>query len=140
MVSDFHHGFRYQRRRAHTFERANGPGALLWTVHDGGVELDHAVGIRQTAITDAVVGRIELDDIYTCDHRVEHIRTAGDHRERLHHRRHVPAILKPVPVSGRDYKRLNDTLLQDHRKTDPRNSPTGHEVTALYFGHVVLVL
>ena len=77
MVGRVHHQLRHLRRRAHAFDRRDAAGALLRPVHAARIELDDAVGVRQPAVADAVVGRIELDDVDAGDERVEDVGAAA---------------------------------------------------------------
>jgi len=67
-------------------------------VHARGIELHDAVRIRQAAVADAVVERIELHDVDSRDESVEHIRTLRDQGPRFFDARHVAAILESIAV------------------------------------------
>jgi hypothetical protein len=67
-------------------------------MHDGRIELNHSVSVRQTAEADAVVEWIELDDIHTCNHCVEHIRTASDHLESFLDGGYIAAVFEAIAV------------------------------------------
>src|ERR1044072_4670475 len=105
VIGVFHHGFCDQGRRAHAFERRHGAGLFPWSMHDGRVELDHAVSVRQSAVSDAVVEWIELDDIYSGDYGFEHIGATAHHLKSLLHGSNIPAVLEPVALSRRDDQR-----------------------------------
>ncbi len=73
MVGLLEHRLGDERRRAHAFEGGDAAGALRRPVHAARVELHDAVGIRQPAVADAGVGRIELAEVDAGDQRVEHV-------------------------------------------------------------------
>ena len=73
------------RRRLDVFERANRARPLGGPVHAGGVELYHALRVRQAAIADGVVVGIELLDLHAFDHRVERVGALHQHVERFLH-------------------------------------------------------
>ena len=110
VVGRVHDELRDVRRRPHAFERGDAAGALLRPVHAARVELHDAVGIRQAAVADAVVLRIELDDVDAGDEGVEHVflaRAAARHQvERALDRRLRPAVLVAVAVRRGDDDRL----------------------------------
>ena len=74
--------------------RFNGP------VHAAGVELHDAVGVRQAAVTHAVVERIELDDVDARDQRLEDVAARGHRGEGRLDAGLRPAILELVAVGG----------------------------------------
>src|SRR6185503_10174412 len=122
----------------------------LWAMHARGVELDHSVSVGQTAIADTIVQRIELHDIDARDHRIEHVRAAGDHGESLLHGGYSATVFEAIAVRRRDYQRLDDALLENARKAfdlisssgqrNAGNRPIAHEITAFHsFAHGVLV-
>ncbi len=98
VIGLLHHCPRHERRSAHTFEGADSAGLFFGTMHDGRIELDHAVSIRQTAVTNAVVEWIELDYIHARDHCVEHVRPGSDHLKCLVYGRDVAAVFEPIAV------------------------------------------
>src|SRR5690349_3932196 len=109
-------------------------------MHDGRIELDHAVGIRQAAVADAVVGWIELDDVNAGDDRVEHVRTGSDHLKSLLHGGDVAAVFEAIAVGGRDDHRLDRALLQDRgkgRQRDAGGSAVTNEIATFHFAHEV---
>src|SRR5262245_47126966 len=111
-------------------------------MHDGRIELDHAVSIRQAAVADPVVEWIELNDVEARDHRVEHIRTGSDHLKSFLYGGDVAAILEAIAVCGRNHHRFDGALLHDHRKGGKRNARGGavtNEITTFHFAHGVLV-
>jgi hypothetical protein len=71
-------------------------------VHHRRVELDHPLGIRQAAIPDARVGRIELDDVHAGDQRIEYVLPFRDPLECGLDARLVAAVLELMSV-GRRY-------------------------------------
>jgi hypothetical protein len=107
MVRLLHRRLRHERGRPHTFEAGHAAGTPFRAVHATGIELHHAVRVRQTAVADAVIKRIELDDVHARDERVEHVRAArGHHREGLLDAGHVAAVFEFVAVRRRDHDRL----------------------------------
>src|SRR5215208_528744 len=117
-------------------------------MHTGRVELHDTLGVRQTAITHAVVEWIEFDNVDTGDDCVEYVRAAGDHGECLLHGGHRAAVFESIAVRGRDDERFNGALLENRRKTcnlfsgsgngQSSDSPVAHEITAFHsFAHVV---
>lgn len=55
------------------FQCGNAAGVFFRTMHAARFELHHAVGIRETTVADAVLERIELDDVHSGNHRIEHV-------------------------------------------------------------------
>src|SRR5437867_32430 len=64
MVGLLHHLLGHERGRAHPLKTRHGPGPLERPVHHRSVELHHAIRVRQPAISDARVFRIQLDNVY----------------------------------------------------------------------------
>ena len=73
VIGDIHHLLRDLGRRSDALDGGDPSRALPGTVHAAGIELDDAVGVRQTAPADAVSVGIELDDVDAGDERVEHV-------------------------------------------------------------------
>jgi hypothetical protein len=96
-----------QRRGPHPFEAGHAPGAALRAVHAAGVELDHAVGVRQAAVADAGIERIELYDVDAGDQRLEHVGATRHHGEGGLHARPGAAVLVDVTVVRGDDDRLH---------------------------------
>ena len=69
VVGVVEHRLRHPRGRAHALERGDAAGALQRAVHAAGVELDDAVGVRQPAVADVHLRRVELDDVDAGDQR-----------------------------------------------------------------------
>src|SRR4029079_17172651 len=102
MVRMIHHRLGHERRSANAFQRRDAACALLWTVHAARIELHNAVGVRQAAITDAVVFGIALHDVYACDERIEHVGAAGQESKGLFTARRGTAVLETVAVGRGD--------------------------------------
>jgi hypothetical protein len=113
MIGLLHDELRDGRRGPHAFERRHAAGALLGAVHARGIELHDTLGVRQSAVADAGVLRIELENVDAGDQRVEHVRAARDHGEGPFDRRLRAAVLVTVAVGGRDHDRL-DALWRQH--------------------------
>src|SRR5688572_5618926 len=103
MVRLFHHRFGYKGRRAHSFEGADAARTFLWSVHAAGIKLHRAVRVRQAAVADAVIERIELDNVYARDQRVEHISSLRHHGEGLLDTGNVASILELIAIGGCDH-------------------------------------
>src|SRR5204863_1676805 len=98
----------HQRWRPHTFEGGDAAGAFLRSVHATGVGLDHAVRVRQAAVADASIERIELDDVHSLDQGVEHISVSlRHHGEGLLDAGHRAAVFELIAVGGGDHDRLD---------------------------------
>ena len=108
VVRLLHYRFGYQRRCPHALDAGHPAGPAFRSVHATGIKLHHAVGVGQPAVTDAVIERIQLDDVHPGDQGIEHVGIATrHHRERLLDARHVAAILEFVPVRRSDHDRLD---------------------------------
>ena len=68
-----HHLPRDRGGRRDAFERGDAARPPPRPVHAAGVELDDAVGVRQAAVADARIARVELDDGDAGDERLEHV-------------------------------------------------------------------
>ena len=79
-----------ERRRPNAFERGDAACPLLRSVHAARIELHNAFSIRQAAVADAGLFRIELDDVDAGDQRVEHVVPFDDLREG-----YLDAVLSP---------------------------------------------
>ena len=93
-----HDGLRQQGNVLDVAHAGNGACHARWPMHAAGIELHHAVLVRKSAETDAVVVGIVLgpgDDLH---HRVERVAPAGQHR--------VAAIEVVVAIGGADDDRL----------------------------------
>jgi len=99
MIRVLHHSLGDQRWRAHPFKRCDTARAFLRTVHTAGVELHHAVGVRQTTVADAGVFRIALVNVDARDQRIKHVRPTRQKSERLLHACPIAAVLEPVAVA-----------------------------------------
>ena len=115
-----HHRLRDERRRAHAFERGDAAGALLRAVHAARVELHDAVGVRQAAVADAVVLRIELDDVDAGDQRVEDVRALRRSSRRPSRRRSASPPFLKVAVGGGDDDRLDAAARGTPRAPAPK--------------------
>ena len=102
------------RRRADALDPRDGAGAFPGAVHARRIELHDALGVRQTAPTDARLVWIELDDRDAGDERIEHVGAARHHLERLRHAGDAVGVLRPVAVGRRDNARL-DAFRCQHR-------------------------
>ena len=100
MVGFFHQFPGDERRRADTFEAGDGSAHLLRSMHDRGIELNHAFGVRQSAITDTRVIRIKLDNIDARNARVQHIGARRDHIECPGDACDAGSIFRTVSVCG----------------------------------------
>ena len=83
MIRVIHHRLGHQRWRGDVFERRNRAGTFRWAVHDGGIELDDALFVRQSADADGLIVRIELLDIHPRIERIDvvarhHLKCLGD--------------------------------------------------------------
>ena len=77
-------------------------------MHATGIELHDPIRVRQSAVADAGIERIELHDVYPCDQRVEHIGIlVRHHGEGLLDTCHVASILELVAISGRNHDWLD---------------------------------
>ena len=92
-------------------------------MHDGGIELDHAVSIRQPAVSDTVVEWIKLDDIHARDYGIEYIGATAHHLKSFLHRGHVAAVFEPIAVSRRDDQRLHGLCFMIIGKAIPAAAP-----------------
>ena len=72
-VRALHDELRDLRRRLDALERADGARAHRPPVHDARVELDDAFLVRDAAVPDAHVVRVELVDVHADDRRVERV-------------------------------------------------------------------
>ena len=97
----------YQRRCANSFEACHGAAALPGAVHDGSIELHHAVRIGKADIAHAGVFRIKLDDVDTGDAGVHHIGAFGNHLESFGHAGQPCGVLRAVPVAGGHHDRFH---------------------------------
>src|ERR1044072_3251297 len=112
-------------------------------MHDGRIELDHTVSIRQAAVADAVIEWVELDDVDACNDCVENVRTGSDHLKSFLNGSDVAAVFEAVAVGRRENHRLDGAWRQDRRKGwkhDARGSAVTNEIATFHFAHVVLVL
>ena len=73
VVGFFHQFLRHERRRANTLEACDGSAHLLRSMHDRGIELNYTFSVRQSAIADARIIRIKLDNVDAGDAGVQHI-------------------------------------------------------------------
>lgn len=105
MVGVLQHRLGHQRRRAHAFQRRHRARALAGAVHHGGVQRHHAVGVRQAAVADAVVLRVQLVEVDAGDDGVERVGAARHPRERGLNGRHRAAVAVLVAVAGGDHHR-----------------------------------
>jgi hypothetical protein len=71
-------------------------------MHATGIELDHTVGVRETAVTDARVLWIAFNDVDACDDGVKWIGAADQKAKRLFDACAIAPILVAVPVAGCD--------------------------------------
>src|SRR5687767_4594550 len=81
IVCKLGHCARYHGRSLHTLDRGYRPGAFFGSVHARRIELDDAVGVRQGAITDSGLFRIELRDVDTLNQCVEYVLAFRDQPE-----------------------------------------------------------
>ena len=122
VVGRVHHGPRHQRRRPHAFERGHATRALPRAMHAARIELDHSFCIRQSAVPDAVVGRIKLADVDAGDERVQHVRCAARHQ------RELPLLIRAanrrltIPLWHK-----NDVSARDHRIFVRHNTAGRHQ-------------
>ena len=83
---------------ADAFEARDAAGAFPRAMHAAGVELDHPVGIGQTAVADARVLRIELDDVDAGNECVEDVAPLRHHGERFFDARLLTTVLISMTV------------------------------------------
>src|SRR5215831_228469 len=107
MIGTLHHGLRDQRRSAHAFNLGYAARPFLRSVHTTRVELNDAFCIWQSAIADAVVERIELDDIDAGNQRVENVRAADHLLKGSFDAGHSSAVLEFIPIGGGDDRWLD---------------------------------
>jgi hypothetical protein len=88
-------------------------------VHAAGVELHDAFRVRQSAVTDARIPRIELAEIDTCDQGIEHIGAPGHQVERLLHTGLRFAVLVDVAVVRGNDDGLGTVGLDRRRLAEP---------------------
>ena len=112
VVRVLEHELRDLGRRLDAFQRAHRTGPLGGPVHAGCVELHDPFGVRQTAVPDGVVLRIELLDLHTLDRRIQRVRTLHQHVECLLHR--------AEPVRAGDCHRLRRPAARGRER--PRRS------------------
>lgn len=110
------HFFRYACGRPNAFETGNTASSLPGTVHAARVELNHSVCIRQSTVADAVIERIELDDVHTRDDGIENICPAGNHRVRSFDRCLRTPVLETIAVSGGDHEWNRSTSRMNRRR------------------------
>ena len=93
-------------------------------VHTRRIELNDAVGVRQAAEPDAVVERVQFDDVDAGDERVEHVVAVRDALEGRFDARLRAAVRESMAVGRRDDDR-RDAETRDHRgqSTRGRSSP-----------------
>src|SRR5437763_554846 len=102
MVCVLHHRFGHERRGANTFKGRDTACTLLWTVHAARIELNDPVGVRQAAITDAVVFWIALYDVHACNEGVEHVGAARQKSKGFFNAGRRASVLEAVAVARRD--------------------------------------
>ena len=73
MVGIVHHRLGHQRRRSDPFDGGHRARPAGWTVHARGVELNHALFVRQAAQPHRLIRRIELHQVHAGDRRVERV-------------------------------------------------------------------
>jgi hypothetical protein len=73
-----HDALRHLRRRLDILQRADGAHAAGGSVDTTGVEFDDAIFVGKAAIADAIVARVEFDDVDALDDGVEGV-AAGLH-------------------------------------------------------------
>ena len=100
VVGFSHHFFGDERRSADAFDGGDRAGPLERPVHDGGIQLDDALGIGQAAVADAGVLRVGLDDVDAGDDGIEHIGAVGDHFVGAGHTGQTVGVLGMVAVGG----------------------------------------
>ena len=98
---------------AHPFERRDAAGPPARPVHAAGVELHDPLGVGASAVADAGVLGVELDDADAGDERIEHVRARRHHAERGLHAGVGSAVPVAVPVRRRDDDRRDATLGDD---------------------------
>jgi hypothetical protein len=116
VIGVFHHCFRHERRRPHTFERADGAGAFLRTMH---ARMSRVARRRQHLAVRRNRRCRRADRARRCSRRRSRHRARrrpGHHGERLLHRGHIAAVFEPVAIGGRDDQRFDGALFQNHRK------------------------
>ena len=70
-----------QRGSAHAGDPRDGTGPTARAMHHRGVKFHHAVGVRQPAVADAGLLRIQLGDVGAGHQGIERVLTAGDAAE-----------------------------------------------------------
>ncbi len=79
MIRVVHHRFGDERRSGDSLQRGDRACTARRTVHATGVQLDHAMLVRQPAQPHGLVIWVELLDVDTGDDRVERIRITDQH-------------------------------------------------------------
>jgi hypothetical protein len=102
MIGFFHHFSCNKGGSSHTLKARNRAANLLRPVHNGCVELDNAVGIREAAVSHAGVVGIEFNNIHTGDDGIEDIRSCSNHFEGPGNAGEAFLISRSIPVARSD--------------------------------------
>ena len=115
-------------------------------MHAAGIELHDAVGVRNAAVADAILQRIELDDVDAGDQRVENILAFGHETKSSLDTRLRSTVLVLVAVAGGNHDRLDATAGHGRglrrrpglrRGRNARGGAREHELSAVHpFGRV----
>ena len=77
VIGVLHDRFRHQRGIANALQRCNAAGLFSRSMHAAGIELHYAIGIRQPAVANTRVLRIQFDDIDAGNQGIEDILAFG---------------------------------------------------------------
>ena len=81
VVGEFGHRLRDERRSADALERRDAPGPASGSVHAARIELDDAVRVGESAVSDPHLRRVVLGDVHARREGVEHILALDDAAE-----------------------------------------------------------
>jgi hypothetical protein len=84
-------------------------------MHATGIELDHAIGVREPPVPDARVFRVTFNDVDARDDGVKRIGAADQKAKRLFDARPIAPVFEAVPVAGCDDDRLQRVGLDGGR-------------------------
>ena len=99
MIGVLQHRVRDLGRRPHAFERRHAAGPTLRAVHAARIELHHALGVGQAAVSDARVLGIEFDDVDAGDERLEDVGAAVISRKARATQVSLPSCVYLLPLA-----------------------------------------
>jgi hypothetical protein len=115
MIGMVRHGLGDERRRPHALDGRDAAGAPLRSVHAARVELHHTLCVRQPAVADAGLFRIELGMLTPAISASSTSRAGGHHRKRLLDAGLRAAVAELRAAHVGDHHRL-DRPPRDHRR------------------------